>query len=127
SKALMGLPQHWLQDDVRAGMERLAAKARRRGVQIAIHTHVNAAQSVTPLVARAARAMLDTGIRDVRNQGVLLRGVNDTPEALLALSFALVGEAEVVPYYLYMCDMSPYSEHWRLAVWEAQELQHAIM
>src|SRR5690606_15562457 len=46
SKALMGLPQHWLQDDVRAGMERLAAKARRRGVQIAIHTHVNAAQSV---------------------------------------------------------------------------------
>ncbi|HLV75318.1 L-lysine 2,3-aminomutase [Actinomadura hallensis] len=127
SKALMGLPQHWLQDDVRAGMERLAAKARRRGVQIAIHTHVNAAQSVTPLVARAARAMLDTGIRDVRNQGVLLRGVNDTPEALLDLSFALLDEAEIVPYYLYMCDMIPYSEHWRLAVWEAQELQHAIM
>ena len=25
TKALMGLPQHWLQDDVRAGMERLAA------------------------------------------------------------------------------------------------------
>lgn len=79
SKALMGLPQHWLQDDVRAGMERLAAKAHGRGAQIAIHTHVNAAQSVTPLVAKAARAMLDTGIRDVRNQGVLLRGVNDSP------------------------------------------------
>ncbi|MFG2019671.1 KamA family radical SAM protein [Actinomadura geliboluensis] len=127
SKALMGLPQHWLQDDVRAGMERLAATAHRRGVQIAIHTHVNAAQSVTPLVARAARAMLDTGIRDVRNQGVLLRGVNDTPEALLDLSFALLDEAGIMPYYLYMCDMIPHSEHWRLAVWEAQELQHAIM
>src|ERR1700760_455369 len=50
SKALMGLPQHWLTDEVRAGMERLAAKARERGVSIAIHTHVNAAQSVTPLV-----------------------------------------------------------------------------
>ncbi|MGI5201114.1 KamA family radical SAM protein [Spirillospora sp. CA-108201] len=127
SKALMGLPQHWLQDDVRAGMERLAAKANARGVQIAIHTHVNAAQSVTPLVAKAARAMLDTGIRDVRNQGVLLRGVNDTPEALLDLSFALLDEAGILPYYLYMCDMIPSSEHWRLAVWEAQELQHAIM
>ncbi|TDC76462.1 lysine 2,3-aminomutase [Actinomadura sp. 7K507] len=127
SKALMGLPQHWLQDDVRAGMERLAAKARERGVQIAIHTHVNAAQSVTPLVARAARAMLDTGIRDVRNQGVLLRGVNDTPAALLDMSFALLDEAGIMPYYLYMCDMIPYSEHWRLAVWEAQELQHAVM
>ncbi|TDD73364.1 lysine 2,3-aminomutase [Actinomadura darangshiensis] len=127
SKALMGLPQHWLQDDVRAGMERLATKAHERGAQIAIHTHVNAAQSVTPLVARAARAMLDTGIRDVRNQGVLLRGVNDSPAALLDLSFALLDEAGIMPYYLYMCDMIPNSEHWRLAVWEAQELQHAIM
>ncbi|WP_433225346.1 KamA family radical SAM protein [Actinomadura formosensis] len=127
SKALMGLPQHWLQDDVRAGMERLARKAHERGAQIAIHTHVNAAQSVTPLVAKAARAMLDTGIRDVRNQGVLLRGVNDAPDALLDLSFALLDEAGILPYYLYMCDMIPNSEHWRLAVWEAQELQHAIM
>lgn len=127
TKALMGLPQHWLQDEVRAGMERLATKAHERGAQIAIHTHVNAAQSVTPLVARASRAMLDTGIRDVRNQGVLLRGVNNTPEALLDLSFALLDEAGIMPYYLYMCDMIPFSEHWRLAVWEAQELQHAIM
>jgi lysine 2,3-aminomutase len=32
-----------------------------------------------------------------------------------------------MPYYFYMCDMIPNSEHWRTAVWEAQELQHAIM
>ncbi len=44
SKALMGLPQHWLSDEVRAGMARLAGTARARGVSIAIHTHVNAAQ-----------------------------------------------------------------------------------
>jgi len=44
SKALMGLPQHWLADDVRAGMARLAMVARARGVGFAIHTHVNAAQ-----------------------------------------------------------------------------------
>ena len=41
TKALMGLPQHWLQDDVRAGMERLATVARAAGVNLAIHTHVN--------------------------------------------------------------------------------------
>jgi lysine 2,3-aminomutase len=127
SKALMGLPQHWLGDDVRAGMERLGTAARKRGVNIAIHTHVNAAQSVTPLVARASRAMLDTGIRDVRNQGVLLRGVNDTPAALLDLSFALLDEAAIMPYYFYMCDMIPGSEHWRLSLAEAQQLQHQIM
>jgi lysine 2,3-aminomutase len=71
--------------------------------------------------------MLHTGIRAVRNQGVLLRGVNDTPESLLDLCFALQDEASIIPYYFYMCDMIPGSEHWRLSVHEAQALQHAIM
>jgi lysine 2,3-aminomutase len=127
SKALMGLPQYWLSDEVRAGMARLASTARQRGVSIAIHTHVNAAESVTPLVARAAKAMLETGIRDVRNQGVLLRGVNDSATALLDLCFALLDEASIMPYYFYMCDMIPNSEHWRLSLGEAQDLQHEIM
>jgi lysine 2,3-aminomutase len=127
SKALMGLPQHWLADQVRAGMERLAGKARDRGASIAIHTHVNAAQSVTPLVARATQAMLDTGIRDVRNQGVLLHGVNDSADALLDLCFALLDEAGIMPYYFYMCDMIPGSEHWRVSLAQAQDLQHQIM
>jgi lysine 2,3-aminomutase len=127
TKALMGLPQHWLQDTVRAGMERLASAARARGVQIAIHTHVNAAQSITPTVARAAQAMLEAGVRDVRNQGVLMRGVNDSVERLLDLCFVLLDEAGVMPYYFYMCDMIPSSEHWRLSVREAQALQHGIM
>src|SRR5689334_879425 len=127
SKALMGLPQHWLSDEVRAGMARLAATARARGVSIAIHTHVNAAQSVTPLVARAARAMLDTGIRDVRNQGVLLCGVNDGVNALLDLCFTLLDGAGILPYYFYMCDMIPGSEHWRLTLAEGQALQEEIM
>jgi lysine 2,3-aminomutase len=71
--------------------------------------------------------MLDSGIRDVRNQGVLLRGVNATQQDLLDLCFALQDEASILPYYFYMCDMIPGSEHWRLAVHEAQALQHAIM
>ena len=53
SKGLMGLPQHFLQDDVRAGLEAMATKARSRGVDIALHTHVNCAQQVTPLVGKA--------------------------------------------------------------------------
>ncbi|GAB2741053.1 KamA family radical SAM protein [Nocardioides pakistanensis] len=127
TKALMGLPHHWLQDDVRAGMERLARTARDRGVSIAIHTHVNHANSVTPLVAKAAKAMLDTGIRDVRNQGVLLNGVNADAHTLLDLSFTLLDGAQIMPYYFYMADMIPFSEHWRVSVAEAQALQHAIM
>ncbi len=127
TKALMGLPQHWLQDDVVEGVARVSALARSRGVSLAIHTHVNHAQSVTPLVADAAKAMLQAGVRDVRNQGVLMRGVNDTSEDLLDLCFALQDEAMITPYYFYMCDMIPFSEHWRLALHEAQHLQHSIM
>jgi lysine 2,3-aminomutase len=127
SKALMGLPQHWLTNEVREGVARLARTARERGASLAIHTHVNAAQQVTPLVAEATAAMLEAGVRDVRNQGVLLRGVNDSPEQLLDLCFALLDTAAIMPYYFYLCDMIPGSEHWRLAVWQAQQLQHAIM
>jgi lysine 2,3-aminomutase len=127
TKALMGLPQYWLSDEVRAGMERLATTARQRDVSIAIHTHVNSAQSVTPLVASAAKAMLETGIRDVRNQGVLLRGTNDKTEQILDLCFALLDDAKIMPYYFYMCDMIPNAEHWRLTLGEAQQLQHDIM
>ena len=127
TKALMGLPQHWLQEDVVAGMARLAAQAVEHDVDLAIHTHVNAAQSVTPLVAKAAKRMLEVGVRDVRNQGVLMRGVNATAPELVELCFTLLDHAKVMPYYFYMCDMIPGSEHWRVSVAEAQALQHAIM
>jgi len=127
TKALMGLPQHWLQDEVRAGVERVARTARDRGVSLAIHTHVNHANSVTPLVAKAAKAMLEAGVRDVRNQGVLLDGVNAEPHALLDLCFALLDGAQIMPYYFYMCDMIPFSEHWRVSVADAQRLQHHVM
>ncbi len=127
TKALMGLPQHWLQPDVVEGMGRVARTARERGVNLAIHTHVNHAQSVTPAVARATAAMLEAGVRDVRNQGVLMRGVNDSAHALLDLCFALQDGAMITPYYFYMCDMIPFSEHWRVSLAQAQELQHQIM
>ncbi len=127
TKALMGLPQHWLQDDVRAGMERLTSVATARGVHIAIHTHVNHVNSLTPTVAAATRAMLDAGVRDVRNQGVLMHRVNATTTDLLDLCFGLLDGAGIMPYYFYMCDMIPFSEHWRVSVREAQRLQHGIM
>jgi lysine 2,3-aminomutase len=127
TKGLMGLPQHFLQPEVQEGMQRLGGKARRRGINIAVHTHVNHANSLTPLVATASKQFLEWGFRDVRNQGVLLRGVNTTPKDLLNLCFTLLDQCSILPYYFYMCDMIPNSEHWRTAVWEAQDLQHAIM
>lgn len=127
TKALIGLPQHWLQPELVSGLTRVAGVALRRGVNLAIHTHANHAASVTPLVAEATRAMLVAGVRDVRNQGVLLKGVNTTPEDLLTLCCALHWEAGILPYYFYLCDIIPNAEHWRIPVAEAQSLQEALM
>jgi lysine 2,3-aminomutase len=127
TKGLMGIPQHFLQDDVRAAFDRMGARARARGVDIALHTHVNAARSVTPLVRRAAEMVLDAGFRDVRNQGVLLRGVNTTVTELLELCFTLLDHGKILPYYFYMCDMIPNAEHWRIPLAEAQQLQFGLL
>jgi len=127
SKGMVGLPQHFLQTDVLEGFERMAKRAHERDVDIAFHTHANCAQQVTPLVGKAAHAMLDLGFRDVRNQGVLLKGTNATTEDLLELCFMLLDHARIMPYYFYTCDMIPNSEHWRTAVWETQDLQMSIM
>jgi lysine 2,3-aminomutase len=127
TKAVVGLPQHWLQPHVVDGLARVARTARERGVNVAIHTHANHVNSVTPLVARAARTAREVGVADVRNQGVLMRGVNATATDLLDLCFALQDDAGIVPYYFYLCDMIPHAEHWRVAVWEAIGIQHAIM
>ena len=88
---------------------------------------MNSAQQVTPLVGRAVRVFLDAGFRDVRNQGVLLRGVNTTPNQLLELCFMLLDHAKVMPYYFYTCDMIPNAEHWRTSIAQAQELQYALL
>jgi lysine 2,3-aminomutase len=127
SKGLIGLPQHFLQDDVLCGMERLAKKAFERGVDLALHCHANHAEQITPLVGRAVHRLLELGFRDVRNQGVLLRGVNATAGELVELCFMMLDHAKIMPYYFYMCDMIPNAEHWRVGVFEAQQLQHDIM
>jgi len=127
SKGLAGLPQHFLQDEVLTVMDRLAKKAQKRGVALAVHTHINHAQSITPIVAKAVRKLLEMGFRDVRNQGVMLRGVNDNSKALLDLSFKLLDHGGIMPYYFFMCDMIPNSEHWRVPLHHAQELQEAMM
>lgn len=127
SKGMAGLPQHFLADKTMEAFDRMAKKAVQRGVNLALHTHINHAQSVTPLVAKAARKLLDMGFRDVRNQGVLMRNINNSAQALLDLCFRMQDHGNILPYYFYMCDMIPNSEHWRISVAEAQELQHDIM
>lgn len=72
-----------------------------RSKQIYIVTHFNHPRELTPEAKRAIDALRDTGA-DIKNQTVLLRGVNDDPSTLASLFTGLTAWG-VTPYYLFQC------------------------
>jgi KamA family protein len=64
--------------------------------------HVNHANELGTAAVGAVQRLRRTGVT-LLNQSVLLRGVNDCPAALRALSEALFA-AGVLPYYLHLLD-----------------------
>ncbi len=68
---------------------------------LCVVTQFNHPRELTKESRRAVRALLDRGVQ-VRNQTVLLRGVNDKPETLAALLSGLT-EMSVIPYYIFQC------------------------
>ena len=68
---------------------------------IYVVTQFNHPRELTSEALLAVRALLDRGVQ-VRNQTVLLRGVNDSPEVLGEL-FAGLTRAGITPYYIFQC------------------------
>ena len=91
-------PPRILEDDGEL-TDLLAAYGER--VQIVIVTHFNHPRELTDESRRAVRALQRAGCV-VRNQTVLLRGVNDDPSVLAALLNGLVAIG-VMPYYVFQC------------------------
>ena len=69
--------------------------------QIYLVTQFNHPREFTEQSIAAIKAFLDIGIQ-VRNQTVLLRGVNDNPEVLSDLLRNLT-KTGIVPYYIFQC------------------------
>lgn len=82
--------------------------------------HCNHARELTDEARVAIRKIADAGIPLV-SQTVLLKGVNDSADALEALMRALV-EARVKPYYLHHGDLAPGTSHFRTTIAEGQAL-----
>lgn len=72
-----------------------------RKKQIYVVTQFNHPREITAEAKEAVRLLMRAGIV-VRNQTVLLRGVNDTPEVLGALLRGLTSIG-VIPYYIFQC------------------------
>jgi EF-P beta-lysylation protein EpmB len=82
--------------------------------------HCNHAAEIDGDVRAALGALRARGIA-VLNQSVLLRGVNDSADALCELSEAL-HDAGVVPYYLHLLDRVEGAAHFAVAEREARRL-----
>lgn len=73
------------------------------GKQVAMHTHFNHPNEITWATERAAKFLFQRGVI-VRNQSVLLKGVNDDVETMGSLIRRLA-DLNVQPYYVYQSDM----------------------
>ncbi|MEK7246451.1 MAG: lysine-2,3-aminomutase-like protein, partial [Pseudomonadota bacterium] len=96
----------------------VAALATEKAMYLAVHC--NHARELTAQARAACRMFLDAGI-PVLAQTVLLKGVNDTADALAELMSALVA-ARIKPYYLHHCDMVTGAARFRTTVGEGRAL-----
>jgi lysine 2,3-aminomutase len=71
--------------------------------EVVIHTHFNHPREITAITKAAMDRLFERGIT-VRNQSVLIRGVNDDPE-VMGLLVKRLSYLNVHPYYVYMHDL----------------------
>lgn len=82
--------------------------------------HINHANEIDDAVINNIKLLLQFNIM-VLNQSVLLKGINDTTESLIALSERLV-ENKVTPYYLHLLDPVAGAAHYDVDEQQAQQL-----
>lgn len=87
-------------------------------------THCNHAQEINEEVRAALWPLRQAGVT-LLNQTVLLKGINDSPASLIALSEALF-EAGILPYYLHMPDKIQGTAHFDVSDEAAKALHWEI-
>lgn len=86
--------------------------------------HFNHPRELTAEAAEALTLLVDNGF-PVFNQMVLLRGVNNHPAIVQALSRRLL-RLRVKPYYMFQCDPSEGTDHFRTSIEESLEIQREL-
>lgn len=89
-----------------------------------VNVHVNHPNELVPEVNAAYARLADAGI-PLGAQTVLMAGVNDCPQLMLALVRALVRQ-RIRPYYLYQCDLVRGAGHFRTRLAAGMEIAEAL-
>ncbi len=103
-----------------AGYSRIDPDDLGRSQTLAIGLSINHVDELSPAVVRSVRRLVDRGI-SVKGQVKLLKDVNDSADALLALyrGFNAVG---IQPYYLFHCMPVIGSAHFRTSIARGQRI-----
>lgn len=97
---------------------------RKLGKEVCLHTHFNSPNEISLITYDAMQELFRHGVK-VRNQSVLIRNVNDTPETMRLLVKKL-SYMNVQPYYVYQHDMVKGVEELRTSVGNTVELERHV-
>ncbi|RDW84660.1 hypothetical protein BP6252_02250 [Coleophoma cylindrospora] len=103
---------------------RLTWKGRALGKAVAVHTHFNHPSELTWINRVAAQRLFASGVV-LRNQSVLLKGVNDNIATMSHLIRELA-DNNIQPYYVYQHDMVKHVEHLRTPLQTILDLETQI-
>lgn len=99
-------------------------RGRTMGKDVVLHTHFNSPNEISWITEKAMRVLFERGVF-VRNQSVLIRGVNDDAHTMRLLVKRL-GYLNVHPYYVYMHDMVKGVEDLRTTIQTAVDIEKFV-
>lgn len=94
------------------------------GKEVVLHTHFNSHKEITAITKEAMTYLFKNGVT-VRNQSVLIRGVNDNVDAMTHLVRKL-SYMNVQPYYVYQHDLVKGVEELRTKISDSVELELSV-
>jgi lysine 2,3-aminomutase len=119
------MPQKILTDDAWTdALTRVVEKGRKLHKEVVLHTHFNHPNEITGITEDAMNKLMERGIT-MRNQAVLIRGVNDSVEAMKLLVKRL-GHINVHPYYVYQHDLVTGVEDLRTPLQRALDIEKHV-
>ena len=125
SKGPAVMPMKLLRDEAWTdALTGLCDTGRDLGKEVCLHTHFNCASEITEYSRQAMDRLFRRGVK-VRNQSVLIRGVNDDPEEMVDLVKRL-SWMNVQPYYVYQHDMVRGVEDLRTRLEDTMEIERFV-
>lgn len=122
TKGFVSAPMRFMNDDYwTTCVIDMCNELKDNNINCVIHTHINHPNEITEYTTKAAFTFFQEGIT-VRNQAVLLKGVNDDFNTMKSLILGL-GNMHIQPYYIYMCDQVYGMEHFRTPLKTAIDLE----